>query len=62
MLAFLPVLSGTIHAQEALIGVNASMASLNVDQQNTIFSELHAAGVHAIRAGITPDEIGRAHV
>ena len=58
MLAFLPVLSGTIHAQEALIGVNASMASLNVDQQNTIFSELHAAGVHAIRAGITPDDKG----
>jgi hypothetical protein len=53
LLAFLAVLSGTIHAQGAIIGVNASMASLSVEQQNAILSELHAAGVHAIRAGIT---------
>jgi hypothetical protein len=41
-----------------MIGVNASMASLSVDQQNAILSELHAAGVHAIRAGITSDNKG----
>jgi hypothetical protein len=45
-------------AQNAILGMNASMGSLTVDQQNILLSQLHAAGVHYIRAGITPDDKG----
>jgi len=45
-------------AQNVVLGMNASMGSLAVDQQNAILSELHDAGVHFIRAGITPDDKG----
>jgi hypothetical protein len=60
MLAFFVISSGQMHGQEqnVVVGVNASMASLSVDQQNAILSELNSAGVHAIRAGITPDDKG----
>jgi hypothetical protein len=34
------------------------MGSLSIQQQNIILSELHAAGVHSIRSGITPDDKG----
>ena len=45
-------------APELVDGVNASMGSLSVEQQNAILAELHTAGVHYIRAGITPDDKG----
>lgn len=45
-------------AQDAVLGVNASMGSLSVGQQNALLSELNAAGVHDIRSGITPDDKG----
>jgi hypothetical protein len=44
--------------QNLVLGVNASMGSLSVEQQSTLLAELHAAGVHYIRAGIAPDEKG----
>jgi hypothetical protein len=44
--------------QKLVPGVNASMNSLSVEQQNAILAELHAAGIHYIRAGITPDDKG----
>jgi hypothetical protein len=44
--------------QDLVFGVNASMGSLSVEQRNAILAELHAAGVHYIRAGIAPDEKG----
>jgi hypothetical protein len=44
--------------QDLIPGVNASMGSLSVEQQNAILAELHAAGIHYIRAGITPDDRG----
>jgi hypothetical protein len=44
--------------QDLIPGVNASMGSLSVEQQNAILAELHAAGIHYIRAGITPDDKG----
>jgi hypothetical protein len=52
--------SGQMYAQEknVIAGVNASMGSQSIDQQNTILAELHAAGVHFIRTGITPDDKG----
>ena len=43
---------------DAVVGVNASVGSLSVDQQNAILAQLHAANVHFIRSGITPDEKG----
>jgi hypothetical protein len=45
-------------AQGAIVGVNAAIGGLSVDQQNAILGELHAAGVHVIRTGITPDDKG----
>jgi hypothetical protein len=54
-LGFHPLLA---QATDAVVGVNASVASLNVDQQNSILAQLHAANVHFIRSGITPDEKG----
>ena len=42
--------------KDLVLGVNASMGSLSVEQQNAILAELHAAGIHYIRAGIAPDE------
>jgi hypothetical protein len=44
--------------KDLVLGVNASMGSLSVEQQNAILAELHAAGIHYIRAGIAPDEKG----
>src|ERR1700730_5918798 len=44
--------------KDLVLGVNASMGSLSVEQQNAILAELHAAGIHYIRAGLTPDEKG----
>jgi hypothetical protein len=48
----------TVQAQNVLLGVNASMGSLSVEQQNAILAELHAAGIHFIRSGITADDKG----
>lgn len=51
----------TTHAATAaspVVGVNAPMGSLTIEQQNINLANLHAAGVHYIRAGITPDEKG----
>jgi hypothetical protein len=58
MLILFALPAGAACAQEALIGVNASMGSQSIEQQNAILSELHAAGVHAIRTGISPDDNG----
>jgi hypothetical protein len=44
--------------QNLVLGVNASVGSLSVEQQNAILAELHAAGIHYIRAGIAPDDKG----
>jgi hypothetical protein len=44
--------------QDLVLGVNAAMGSLSAEQQNAILAELHAAGIHYIRAGITPDDKG----
>jgi len=54
------LLSGQIPAQEenVVVGVNASMGSQSAEQQNIILAELHVAGVHFIRTGITPDDKG----
>ncbi|WP_284309827.1 hypothetical protein [Labrys miyagiensis] len=38
--------------------MNAAIGSLSAAQQNTILSQLHAAGVHYIRAGLTLDDKG----
>jgi hypothetical protein len=56
-----------MHAREqnVVVGVNASMGSLSIEQQNTILAELHAAGARFIRTGITPDAFrksGRSHL
>jgi hypothetical protein len=58
LLIFFVLSSRQMHAQDVVVGVNASMGSLSIQQQNIILSELHAAGVHSIRAGITPDDKG----
>jgi hypothetical protein len=58
MLIFFAISSRQIHAQDVVVGVNASMGSQSVQQQNTILAELHTAGVHVIRTGITPDDKG----
>lgn len=50
--------SAPMHAQDVVVGANASMGSLGVQQQNTLLAQLHAAGVHFIRTGITPDDKG----
>jgi hypothetical protein len=50
--------SGAARATEVSRGVNASMGSVTVEQQNANLANLHAAGVHYIRAGITPDDKG----
>src|SRR5579872_7085156 len=55
LLGFQPSLAQTT---EAVVGVNASMGSMSADQQNAILAQLHAANVHFIRSGITPDEKG----
>jgi hypothetical protein len=57
------ILFGAIptHADTAVspvVGVNAPMGSLTIERQNINLANLHAAGVHYIRAGITPDEKG----
>ena len=44
--------------QDPVLGVNAAIASMSVGQQNAIFAQLHAAGVHYIRSGILPDDKG----
>jgi hypothetical protein len=60
MLTFGVISSGQMYAQkqDVVMGMNASMGSQSIEQQNAIFAELHAAGVHFIRAGITPDDKG----
>jgi hypothetical protein len=50
--------SAQAQAQDVVLGVNAAMGSLSVEQQNAILAKLHAAGIHYIRAGITPDDKG----
>ncbi len=45
-------------AASPVVGVNAPMGSLTIEQQNINLANLHAAGVHYIRAGITADEKG----
>ena len=50
--------SHAVLAEGAVVGVNASMASMPVAQQNEIIAQLHASGVHFIRAGIAPDATG----
>jgi hypothetical protein len=50
--------SRSAQAQNAILGVVASLESMSVDQQNAVLGELHGAGVHFIRAGITSDEKG----
>ena len=54
---------GTITSHPALaanpvVGVNAAIGSMSVEQQNAVLAELHTAGVHFIRTGITPDDKG----
>lgn len=44
--------------QDLVLGVNAAIASMSVEQQNAIFAQLHAAGIHYIRSGILPDDKG----
>jgi hypothetical protein len=44
--------------QDLVLGVNAPMGSLSVEQQNATLAELHAAGIRYIRAGITADDKG----
>jgi hypothetical protein len=34
--------------QNLVLGANASMGSLSVEQQNAILAQLHAAGIHYI--------------
>ena len=58
MLVFLALSSRQMYAQDVVVGVNASMGSLSTQQQNTILNELHVAGVHFIRTGITADDKG----
>ncbi|WP_143271534.1 hypothetical protein [Bradyrhizobium mercantei] len=55
LLGFQPLSARTI---DAVVGVNASVGSLSADQQNAILAQLHAANVHFIRSGITPDAQG----
>lgn len=50
--------SERMQAQNKIVGVNAAIGSMSVDQQNTILTELQTAGVHFIRTGITPDDKG----
>jgi hypothetical protein len=45
-------------ASNPVVGVNAAIGSMSVEQQNAVLAELHTAGVHFIRAGITPDNKG----
>ena len=60
MLTFFVLSSGQMHAQEenVVMGVNAAIASMSIEQQNVILAQLHAAGIHFIRTGITPDDKG----
>lgn len=61
MLTFFVLSSEPMDAQgkaNFVAGVNASMGSQSIEQQNAILAELHAAGVHFIRTGITPDDKG----
>ena len=44
--------------QGPVVGVNAAIASMRIEQQNAILAQLHAAGIHYIRSGILPDEKG----
>jgi hypothetical protein len=55
VIGFLPAQAQT---QDPVLGVNAAIGSLSVEQQNVILSELHAAGVHYIRTGLSPDDKG----
>jgi hypothetical protein len=50
--------SHAVLAEGAVLGVNASPASMPVDQQDEILAQLHASGVHFIRSGIAPGATG----
>lgn len=51
-------ISQAAQAENPVVGVNAAIGSMSVEQQNTILADLHVAGVHFIRTGITPDDKG----
>lgn len=55
---FFSLAYGQMQAQNAVVGVNAAIGSMSIDQQNTILTELKTAGVHFIHTGITPDDKG----
>jgi hypothetical protein len=55
VLGFRPTQAQT---QGPILGVNAAIGSMSVEQQNAILAELHAAGVHYVRTGLTPDDKG----
>ena len=44
--------------QDLVLGVNAAIASMSIEQQNAILAQLNTAGIHYIRSGILPDEKG----
>jgi hypothetical protein len=50
--------SAQAQALGPILGVNAAIGSLSVEQQNAILAQLHAAGVGYIRTGLTPDDKG----
>jgi hypothetical protein len=63
VVAIVCAMVGTIASHDALaanpvVGVNAAIGSMSVEQQNAVLAELHTAGVHFIRTGITPDDKG----
>jgi len=59
MLAFLVFLSGPVHAQDVVVGVNVvNPMRASVTNQNVLFDQLQAAGVHVIRCGISNDDKG----
>jgi hypothetical protein len=61
---FLPFLSIPLSpcrlvAQEVIVGVNiVNPMRASVADQNALIAQLNAAGVHVVRAGITPDDKG----
>src|SRR5215469_2242138 len=41
-----------------VVGVNAAIGGMSIEQQDAILAALYTAGVHEIRSGITGDEKG----
>jgi hypothetical protein len=63
IVAIVRAMVGTLTSHAALaanpvVGVNAAIGSMSVEQQNAVLAELHTSGVHFIRTGITPDDKG----